>query len=228
MLTLLPTSPFPKWASFSVVHGDLPSGEKPSAIEMACLSPRAVPKRRRSFILGRVAARRALLALGLPATPILVGRDGSPIWPPGVVGAISHAKDLAVAVVAPTRYTDGVGIDVEQTNRLNDVTIQHLVADKDEQRWIDGQPARLVTLFSAKESLFKAFYPVHGEYFGFDAVHLERDGDSFQATLRRPLADWATGSRYRVRCQCYNGMVITSVYLPPRNRTLASRRSNQP
>ncbi|MBM0229252.1 4-phosphopantetheinyl transferase, partial [Micromonospora sp. ATA51] len=37
--------------------------------ELTCLSDRAVPSRRRDFTAGRVCARRALAALGLPAAP---------------------------------------------------------------------------------------------------------------------------------------------------------------
>ena len=45
--------------------------------------------RRRDFLVGRLAARRALEALAVPARPISVA-EGRPVFPLPAVGSISH------------------------------------------------------------------------------------------------------------------------------------------
>ena len=51
---------------------------------------RAVPARRAEFAAGRRAAHRAMERLGVPAAPVAMGSDRAPVWPPGVIGSISH------------------------------------------------------------------------------------------------------------------------------------------
>ena len=62
------------------------------------LVARAVDKRRREFAAGRACARRALEQLGLPASPILAGPRREPLWPPGVVGALTHCRGIAAII----------------------------------------------------------------------------------------------------------------------------------
>jgi len=157
-----------------------------------------------------------------------MGSDRSPLWPPGFVGAISHAKDVAVAVVATVQCASGIGVDIEETNRLEDVEIEPLVADEVERRWIDGRPARLVTLFSAKESVFKAFYPSHREYFGFESVRLKPNGDGFLATLQRSIGDWPIGSACQVWCRHKGQLVMTGVCLPVQGPMDFAHGANRP
>src|ERR1041384_4989182 len=47
--------------------------------EEACLSPRAIAKRRREFTAGRVCARAALARLGIRGVPLVAGPDRSPV-----------------------------------------------------------------------------------------------------------------------------------------------------
>ncbi len=208
-------TPFPDWAGFSLVTTHILEHEQPDATELARLSPHALAARREAFALGRVAARRALRLLGHPEVPILPGPDRAPRWPPGLLGSITHAAGLAAAVVAPITCTGGVGLDIEDMTRIPDTKIARLVSDRDERRWIGGRTERLVSLFSAKESIFKALYPQHGAYFGFEAVHLERRPWGFEGTLRTMLGDWPAGSRCAVRSEECGGLVMTSVCLPP-------------
>ena len=52
----------------------------------------AVEKRRREFMTGRACAREALAGLGFPDSPVGSGTKGEPLWPPGVVGSITHCE----------------------------------------------------------------------------------------------------------------------------------------
>ena len=164
-------SPFDKNISFSVV-----SSENKEFIlhpeEMKILSPRAFEKRRRHFYLGRTAAHNALASLlGDSCIPILKGKRGEPIWPKGIVGTITHTGDIAMAAVAWRKHTNGIGIDIEKLNTKVSFEISRKICTLNELEWVtekkDEADSRLKMIFSAKESVFKAFYPIEKIYLDF-------------------------------------------------------------
>ncbi|MEU2872326.1 enterobactin synthetase [Streptomyces olivoreticuli] len=109
--------------------------------------------RRRDFLAGRLAARRALALAGLPVGEILA--DGRrPVFPEGSVGSISHSGGLAVALAAPASCFAALGCDLEV--RGLPVEAAHLVLSEDERVWMAGSVRRLLFAFSAKETAFKA------------------------------------------------------------------------
>lgn len=137
----------------------------------------AVIKRKAEFLAGRYCALRALELSGFPGFHIGIGSQRQPIWPEGVCGAISHARQLAVAVVAHHTDVYGVGVDVEEALTSDTVRqIQSFVLNADERSLLSGLPLhreQLVTLiYSIKESFFKAAFPLVQRYFDFDAISL--------------------------------------------------------
>src|SRR5687767_5250431 len=83
-------SSFPDYVSFAVATPRDLEGFELYSEEAAALSPRAARSRHVQFRLGRCAARRALAAVqGAPA-PVPVAADRRPLWPEGLVGAITH------------------------------------------------------------------------------------------------------------------------------------------
>jgi len=70
----------------------------------------AVDARRREFETGRACARRALGGLGLPAAAIGSGMRGEPLWPAGVVGAITHCARYRACAVARAGEVLAVGV----------------------------------------------------------------------------------------------------------------------
>jgi 4'-phosphopantetheinyl transferase EntD len=71
--------------------------------------------RRLDFAAGRHCACRAIVASALADDPgTLPSRDGgSPAWPPGIVGPITHTRGYAAAAVASTTDALCIGIDSE-------------------------------------------------------------------------------------------------------------------
>jgi 4'-phosphopantetheinyl transferase EntD len=153
---------------------------------------RAVPKRRHEFTLGRLCAREALARLGIHNFPLLAGADREPLWPRGITGSISHCERFcgAVAARAPVR---SIGVDVEPRAPLP-AEIMDLVCTENERRWIarDTQAndwAKLI--FSAKESVYKCYYPLTGILLDFADVEItihEASGE-FAAEIRDNIAD---------------------------------------
>ncbi|MEV0002556.1 4'-phosphopantetheinyl transferase superfamily protein [Micromonospora sp. NPDC050980] len=155
--------------------------------ERAALSDRAVPSRRREFTAGRVCARRALAALGLPVTPVPAGADRAPIWPAGVVGAITHTHGYCAAAVARAADLRAVGIDAEQHRPLPE-GVRRKVCCPDEEADLARLPAGPqwpTVLFSAKEAVYKVWHPLVGTWLGFpDArVTLDPDAGTFRADI---------------------------------------------
>lgn len=138
----------------------------------------AVPKRRAEFAVGRQAAALALARFGC-TIPLRRNSDGSPGWPVGFVGSISHTECLAVAAVARADSHLGLGIDIEQI--VSAATFEELAARvlaPDEHALLCASlpqvDARtLFSLgFSVKESLFKCLYPLCAEFFDFEDAEL--------------------------------------------------------
>lgn len=208
-------SPFPPTARFAHVAlgGALPT---PHPDEARALGPRAVDKRRREFAGGRAAARTALAALGLdPPPPVPAAADRAPIWPEGVVGAITHTRSDALAAVARRADCGGLGLDLEHLGGLRRLDVARQVADADERAWIGADLRRLLAVFSAKESIYKALYPRHGRYFGFGAVTLTPTDAGFEATLNEALGPgYPAGSRVPISVRWYGDQVLTAVWLP--------------
>ncbi|MDE4175511.1 4'-phosphopantetheinyl transferase superfamily protein [Phaeobacter sp. PT47_59] len=147
----------------------------PFAEETACLSPRAVEKRRREFAAGRAAAHQAMRDLGQVPRPIVISDSRAPIWPQGLTGSITHTKSCALAAVAPADALRAIGIDVEEDTPLKDDLVPAICSDR-ERAWLSkqddpGQMGKLI--FSAKEAAYKCQYMISKRFFGFDGMELE-------------------------------------------------------
>jgi len=133
----------------------------------------ASAKRRRQFASGRHVARTAMRRLQGAELPIL--RNGRrPLWPEGLVGAISHSQALAAAAVAKRGVMRGVGIDVERLDRLKDALQRRVLTANERRRpWPDGRQG--VLAFSAKEAGYKAVNPIIGAYIALREVEVDVD-----------------------------------------------------
>ncbi|MFJ6197868.1 4'-phosphopantetheinyl transferase [Micromonospora sp. NPDC092111] len=185
--------------------------------EEAALVARAVEKRRREFTTARTCARRALRALGVPPGPILTGDRGAPVWPPGVVGSLTHCAGYRAAVVARQQDVRTIGIDAEPDGPLPDGVLA-AIALPDEQAMVHRLTAdapgphwdRL--LFSAKEALYKAWYPTTGVFLGFDEarVTVHPATHTFTARVLVPGGGRDFDGRYRHAA----GLTLTVVAVP--------------
>ena len=140
---------------------------------------RSVPVRRVEFLYGRLAAANALAALGIEVFEVRVGPSRAPLWPPGIIGSITHNRRYAAAVALHSGHYSGVGIDVETVGDADgeQAMLQLVVspAEADYLRSLSTEIpfATLLTIvFSAKESLFKAAFNSVGRFFDFSAARV--------------------------------------------------------
>jgi 4'-phosphopantetheinyl transferase EntD len=185
---------------------------------------RAVDKRRREFTTARDCARRALAGLGLPPLPIPSGARGEPRWPAGIVGSITHCHGYRACAVARAAELVTIGIDAEPNEPLPDGVLA-TIARAEELPQL-GELACIAPevhwdrlLFSAKESVYKAWFPLAGRRLGFEDAVLAIDPRRFTFSARllvpgpSPAGELSTrlSGRWLVR----DGLVLTAIALNP-------------
>jgi 4'-phosphopantetheinyl transferase EntD len=185
---------------------------------------RAVDKRRREFGTVRACAREALSELGFPPQPILPGRRGAPTWPDGVIGSMTHCDGYRAAAVALAGDAAGVGIDAEPGAPLPNGVLE-AIALPAERRRLEILSARHPgvpwdrMLFSAKESVFKVWYPIVGTELAFEEAHITfmPDNGTFTARLLvgSPLVAGAGLDLLAGRWIHQRGLVVTAIALAP-------------
>ncbi len=151
--------------------------EAPLLRKEAAAVARTVRKRRREYAAGRACARQALSALGIRDFPLLNDSDGVPIWPDGVVGSLSHCECYCGVAVARKGRIRSVGFDAEPASPLP-MELRSLICSEKEIAWIKRQPPPTYgdwykLFFCAKESTFKAFFPIVRLPFDFWELEIE-------------------------------------------------------
>ncbi|GLZ28842.1 4'-phosphopantetheinyl transferase [Lentzea sp. NBRC 105346] len=178
---------------------------------------KAVEKRRREFSTARWCAREALNVLGLPPSPILPGPKREPLWPTGIVGAITHCTGYrAVALARGTDFAT-IGIDAEPHAPAPDGVLKAIAVQTELDRMpkleaIDPTVCWDRLLFSAKESVYKAWYPVAKRWLGFEDADITLDpGGTFEARILLPDAPV---SGYSGRWIVRDGILLTAIAVP--------------
>lgn len=182
------------------------------------------PARQREFAAGRACARRAMLELGAPDGPVLRGLRRMPLFPAGVVGSITHTSGFCAAAVARSASFAGAGLDAERDEALSERAAARICTP--------GELAALRTLprrsperwaavvFSAKETLYKAYFPLTGFFIGFRDAQIELfpeadDAGRFEARLLRHDAPDAAGQRQFAGRYAIDGTrVVTGLVIP--------------
>lgn len=190
----------------------------------------SVESRRKEFTTARWCARRALGVLGIAPVPILKGERGAPIWPEGVVGSMTHCAGYRAAAVARREDLLSVGMDAEPHEPLPDGVHETIALPAEQQR--ERELRRTAPeirwdrlLFSAKESVYKVWFPLTHRWLGFEQadIVLHSDG-TFTADLLilatdpdpdpdpvPPGGSTSTPTGFRGRWLVADGLVATAI-----------------
>jgi 4'-phosphopantetheinyl transferase EntD len=197
------------------LDGDLYPGEE------ACIAG-SVAKRRHEFTTVRICARTALARLGVPPGPILPGLRGAPGWPAGVVGSMTHCDGYRAAAVAHRHDVLSIGVDAEPDRALP-AGVLEVIALPDEAVMVSrlsrsalGLPWDRL-LFSAKEAVYKAWFPLTATWLDFSEARIEFEPQerTFHASLLVP-GPMVAGRRlpgFYGRWLCRDGFVLTAIVL---------------
>jgi len=179
-------------------------------------------KRQSEYLAGRLCARQALQQLTGEAFVPARDQDGRALWPQGISGSISHSHGHAAALVGFSERWQGLGLDLEHClsperalrlapSLLTASEQAHLAALKSAE-----EQAFYVTLvFSLKESLFKALYPLCLTRFYFqDAQMIEYGQGQAQLRLLCDLPGFARGTVLDGHFLLHDKMVLTQLAIP--------------
>lgn len=205
--------------------GDL-AGEFPGVALPETLN-RAVRKRQAEFLAARYCAREAMRTIAPEhgEAVIGIGKHREPLWPGGIVGAITHMHRFASVAVARRADAIGIGLDAERimTEKLAGELLESIAARDEVAGLIEetgwSTAVVLTLVFSAKETIFKCLYPQVGRYFDFrDARILSIDpaGGRFAARLVTALTgELVEGYPMEGRFERSEGQVCTAMVVSP-------------
>ncbi len=178
----------------SSIAGDLFEEEEQAVVN-------AVESRVDEFRLGRNCARKALEHIGAPQRAIPVGKSRAPVWPNGVIGSITHTGFYCAAAVGWRSEFGGIGIDAAD-NRPLPTDILEQVTSRAERVWVQkhlrsAQGHHLAAdslIFSIKESIYKAWNPITGQWLGFEDafVVVDAGAKTFVAELNKQAVGFPT------------------------------------
>ncbi|MDX3064974.1 4'-phosphopantetheinyl transferase superfamily protein [Streptomyces clavifer] len=211
--------------------------------EEARLVATSVDRRKHEFAAVRACARRAMATLGLPPHPVLRGHRGVPLWPAGTVGSMTHCDGYRAAVLARSSDVRALGIDAEPNEPLPPDVWEAVSLPSERRRlssWgvsedsrgsAEGVPPgtphgaggalphwdRL--LFSAKESVFKTWFPLTRTELDFDEADISFHRSSEAAThgtFTAELLRTAPGMprSYVGKWLVDSGFAVTAIALP--------------
>ncbi|MDJ1130689.1 4'-phosphopantetheinyl transferase superfamily protein [Streptomyces iconiensis] len=184
---------------------------------------RSVEARCREFRTGRHCARQALAHMGIPGLPVPAGPGGAPVWPENIRGSITHCLGYRAAAVARAGDLASLGIDAEPHRHLPDSVLRAVALPEERRRTeelLHGFPdvcwGRL--LFSAKESVYKTWYPLAQQPLRYREVSLRIDPVNGTFTARvdaRNAGGTRKGPRELTgRWIAEGGLLVTATGLP--------------
>jgi 4'-phosphopantetheinyl transferase EntD len=200
--------------NFGTLHGDLLREEEE-------LLGHAVPKRIGEFAAGRTCARRALELLGFPVHPIGRGPDREPIWPVGIVGSITHCEGYCAAALARATEISSIGIDAEPNEPLAGDVLKMIGRDEEMDTFNAQFSGHEINwgklLFSAKESFYKAWFPIAKIWLDFKEVkispHLQSGDFGIDVCRTNRIDDTGTfGLKFGGQFALHDGLLLTSVF----------------
>ena len=219
-----PENGLPGWPDPALLHGLFGSAVQVDASSLCAgatglssaeqaLVAGAVPGRKSEFATGRLLARRLLAKLGHVDFELLRDSDRVPLWPENVVGCISHKEDLCIVAVASAHARAGLGLDVEPDQPVKP-GLERLVCRPRERDWVESagpseQGRRCRAIFSAKEAVYKAFFPRVRRVWSFLDVELEIRLD--QGSFRAQLPTSADRSQVDGRILRRDGWILSAV-----------------
>lgn len=197
----------------------------------------APPGRRQEFARARICAHAAVAALGRPPSPIVMGPRREPRWPPGLVGSITHCPGYRAAAVSGGVLA--LGIDAEIDQQLPAGVGQLVLTESDRLASDPLAPFGNwdAVAFSARESVFKAWFSVTGRWLDFaDAtVSLRPDGPlsgGFTASIServagvQELAQACGTAELTGRFRRARNLVLTAVTLRHQDQPVPAQRGD--
>lgn len=139
-------------------------------------------RRKAEYIAGRFCALKILNSLDIACENISSNEDRTPIWPPNILGSITHSENYVSVSITNNSSILGIGRDSEFIfPKMTAEKVKPIIIQDDELELINGLKKEefLSLIYSAKESFYKAVYPSTKKPFYFDDVSILEINDSY-------------------------------------------------
>ncbi|GAB2706933.1 4'-phosphopantetheinyl transferase family protein [Kitasatospora kifunensis] len=182
----------------------------------------SVATRQHEFRAVRLCARQALTKLGVPVAPILPGLRGAPGWPTGIVGSMTHCRGYRAAALAHATQLLSIGIDAEPAEPLPEGVLEAIARPEEltRLRALTAQRPDVPwdrLLFSAKESVYKAWFPLAQVFLDFSEASLTFDtegGFTAEVLVPAPLVQGRRLTGFTGRWLVAQGLALTAISVP--------------
>lgn len=180
----------------------------------------AVSVRRREFRAGRAAAHQLLAQWNLDRGPLLPDENRVPQWPAGVVGSITHSRQLCLVAIGRAENYASLGVDTEPDEPLEEELWSTLLRPE-EIKWLNahhpsqrGRWAKV--MFCAKEAVYKAVFPLNHLPIGFQdvIVSLNPSTETFSASWVDRELPCPAGHFLKGRWTVRGGSIVAVMALP--------------
>jgi enterobactin synthetase component D len=181
----------------------------------------AAQVRKQEFIAGRYCAIQAAKNIGLTIESLPRASTREPIWPLGITGSISHSKQMAISCISKSSDYLSLGIDSEELIKPKIASeVAATIGTQDELAFLASLDFSfgLTVMFSAKEALYKALFPLARTFIDFKDVKLisldPAKGDfELELISSHPLLAKYLG-RYVGTFRMMNQTIVTFVSIP--------------
>jgi len=183
----------------------------------------SVEARRREFVTGRACAREALARLGVARQAIPSGPKGDPVWPEGVVGSITHCDGYRACAAARASDFATLGVDAEIDAALPDGLLGDIALPEERRRLgaLEREqpgPSWDRLLFSIKESVYKAWFPLAERWLGFEDATVTIDPGECTFHARLLVSGPPFGKNeltgFSGRWTIAEGVILTAIAVP--------------
>lgn len=165
-------------------------------IQLPASITNSVQNKQAEYVASRLCTQEAFRILGEPYSPVGKGADGEPQWPKGITGSLTHCSGFTAVGVAYKHHVKAIGLDSEiiltqeVLTEVMDTIALPFEIQRAKQLEKNFQFQYFTLLFSAKECIYKALFPLVNIFFGFhDAEIIDLDFSSrrFRAKLLKTL-----------------------------------------
>lgn len=131
-------------------------------------------QRQQEFLAGRFCAVKAAEKIGLSLLSLPQGTTREPVWPELLTGSITHTKNKAFGCISLRWHLKSIGMDAEEvisTDLFRDIA--SIISNESERKLLTSmtdqhkQSITRTLIFSAKEALYKALFPLCKTYIDF-------------------------------------------------------------
>ena len=136
--------------------------------------------RKQEFLLGRKTVLDLINKVGDFNPNLIRLEDGRCLWPKTLSGSISHTLNRVhhnfecIGIIG----TDGelIGVDIESIDRFDQLDPRIFISDKEKNVLKESTHEKKILhsiIFSSKEAIYKAIFPIYLKFFGFNSAQLK-------------------------------------------------------